>query len=119
MNTEYSCDFENNKCICKSPYTGEKCMECIDGYFMNNGKCISLNNCNKNFCNGNGNCVKDNFNGNNNIKCQCKANFIGNKCDKCFNNKRIYPNCDDLNEGNYKKFYNLILIYKFKKIKFF
>ena len=64
----------------------------------NNGKCISLNNCNKNFCNGNGNCVKDNFNGNNNIKCQCKANFIGNKCDKCFNNKRIYPNCDDLNE---------------------
>ena len=115
MNTEYSCDFENNKCICKSPYTGEKCMECIDGYFMNNGKCISLNNCNKNFCNGNGNCVKDNFNGNNNIKCQCKANFIGNKCDKCFNNKRIYPNCDDLNEGNYKKFYKGSFV-KFEKL---
>ena len=59
--------------------------------------------------------MKDNFNGNNNIKCQCKANFIGNKCDKCFNNKRIYPNCDDLNEGNYKKFYKGSFV-KFEKL---
>ena len=105
MNTEYSCDFITNKCICKLPYTGDLCMECIEGYFLNNGKCISLNNCNKNFCNGNGICIKDILNNKNknNIKCQCKNDFIGEKCDKCSNKNKIYPNCENINEINYSK----------------
>ena len=29
------------KCICENPYTGAKCFECVDGYTMDNGYCLS------------------------------------------------------------------------------
>jgi len=103
MNTEYNCDpFNIKKCICKKPYKGENCFDCIDGYFMYKGKCISNENCDKNYCNQHGKCYKDNLYENNNnndyylsnVKCLCYNDFIGEKCDKCRNNKMKFPNCE-------------------------
>ena len=107
MNTEYSCDpFDIKKCICKKPYSGDQCYDCIDGYFMYKGKCISSENCNKNYCNEHGKCNKNpfsNFNKENNIKCLCDDEFMGERCNKCKDNKMKFPNCQKISNVRRQK----------------
>ena len=116
MNTEYSCDpYDNKKCICKKPYSGNNCYDCINGYFMVKGKCISGENCNKNYCNNNGKCYSDSYNNNyDNIKCLCSDEFTGDKCNQCKKKNLKYPNCKDLSSLIRRK--NIININKENQI---
>ena len=60
---------------------------------MVKGKCISGENCNKNYCNNNGKCYSDSYNNNyDNIKCLCSDEFTGDKCNQCKKKNLKYPN---------------------------
>ena len=117
--TNYECNpFNKKECLCKKPYSGFNCYECVEGFFKLNGKCISQENCNSNFCNNNGVCkYKNDFNSNNNnddnIQCFCKKNFVGKFCDVCDDPKKKYPNCVDLDLSDY---YNERKQFKHSKI---
>ena len=90
--TNYECDpYDKKQCVCKKPYTGNLCYDCIEGFYKLKGKCISQENCNENYCNKNGIC-RINFKmfGENyvkkdddNIECLCDKNFVGKFCDVC------------------------------------
>ena len=65
------CKTDGN-CSCKSGYTGNKCKQCINGFFKGaNDNCLACN-CKKSGSNGDG--CKDG-------KCSCKPGYTGNKCD--------------------------------------
>lgn len=91
-NTDFTCDF-NKQCICKLPYTGDKCERCINGYyFTKESRCISQYNCDNTICNGKGKCyAKDSVN--QTPSCLCSAGFTGEDCGKCSNATLIFPDC--------------------------
>lgn len=99
----------NNKCKCKSPYTGEKCDKCVEGFKLSNkGKCIkkALQLCDEKInCSNNGKCV--------NNKCICKPGFTSTIdatnvfCNKCSDNsKYYYPNCKGESKGDISEIYS-------------
>ena len=122
--TNYECDpYDKKQCVCKKPYTGNLCYDCIEGFYKLKGKCISQENCNENYCNKNGICrIKNDFNSfgenyvkkdDDNIECLCDKNFVGKFCDVCADVNKKYPNCFDLNVDDY---YYERKIYKHSKI---
>ena len=46
----------NEVCICRTPYTGAECLNCIEGYHSAGTVCIENTKCDANSCNGNGKC---------------------------------------------------------------
>ena len=74
---------EEGKCTCKDNYAGDKCDECIEGFF-------GFPNCQGCTCNDQGseNAVCDTSG-----KCTCKANIEGNSCDQCVTAFYGFPNC--------------------------
>lgn len=106
--THFNCG-ENGECQCEQPYTGKGCFECVEGYMMVNFKCITQENCDKNFCSSHGSCQPKSFNYNiltgsnngENIKefiypsCKCDSNFAGNAdCSACSNINLTFPDCE-------------------------
>jgi len=106
--THFNC-LENGECQCEEPYTGKGCFDCIEGYVMVNFKCISQENCDKNFCSEHGTCLKSSLNldyvlNSNNAgnkkdfiypSCKCDSNFTGaSDCSSCTNPNLTYPDCE-------------------------
>ena len=92
---DFDCSVDN-KCICPSPYTGDTCMRCIEGYFFTNEHtCISQSNCDANVCNNKGKCVTSSSDSQLPL-CQCNTHFKGSDCSVCDSNDKVFPNCDDM-----------------------
>lgn len=101
-----ACD-ENGQCFCKQGFSGSKCEECSNGYYMFKDNCksgqiiIKVLICVKVFnwnlipecdCSLEGsieNAICDQKSG----KCKCKPNVGGKKCEKCLPTFYDFPNC--------------------------
>lgn len=79
-------------CICDSPYTGDDCLSCIEGYHGVAYQCVPDVPCAPNTCNGHGTCS----NPNGYPECQCRTGYatVGDAfCSVCADGYQGYPNC--------------------------
>jgi len=103
--TDFECDEKTGKCICEEPYEGEGCFNCMEGWVMMRGKCITQQNCRNKFCTGHGNCVPENgfVNSSKQIsksKCECDIGFSSRDCSTCLDSNMIYPDCHVLTKDS-------------------